>query len=109
MRNDEPIWRLVDSKSPTFCALSARIWGMPELNHQENRWAAEHAAMLEAEGFRVETGIAGLPTAVMGEAGQGGPVIAILGEYDALPGLSQEAGVAEQRPLPGPRLRHGWR
>ena len=44
--------------------------------------------MLEAEGFRVERGFAGLPTAVMGEAGEGGPVIAILGEFDALPGLS---------------------
>ena len=43
----------------------------------------------------------------MGEAGDGGPVIAILGEYDALPGLSQEAGVAEPRPLPGSGDGHG--
>src|SRR6201995_2166652 len=43
----------------------------------------------------------------MGEAGEEGPVIAILGEYDALPGLSQEAGVAEQRALPGPGFGHG--
>jgi aminobenzoyl-glutamate utilization protein B len=43
----------------------------------------------------------------MGEAGEGGPVIAILGEYDALPGLSQEAGVAELRPLPGDGYGHG--
>ena len=43
----------------------------------------------------------------MGEAGEDGPVIAILGEYDALPGLSQEAGVAEPRPLPGPGFGHG--
>src|SRR3546814_7462170 len=55
--------------------------------------------MLELEGFRVETGIAGLPTAVMGEAGEGGPVIAILGEFDALPGLSQVAGLPEKREL----------
>ena len=47
------------------------------------------------------------PTAVMGEAGDGGPVIAILGEYDALPGLSNEAGVAEHRPLPGAGHGHG--
>jgi aminobenzoyl-glutamate utilization protein B len=63
--------------------------------------------MLEAQGFRVTCEVAGIPTAVMGEAGEGGPVIAILGEYDALPGLSQEAGVAEQRPLPGDGNGHG--
>ena len=44
---------------------------------------------------------------MIGEAGEGGPVIAILGEYDALPGLSQEAGIAEQRPLPGDGVGHG--
>ncbi len=43
----------------------------------------------------------------MGEAGEGGPVIAILGEYDALPGLSQEAGVAQHKPLPGAGFGHG--
>ncbi len=63
--------------------------------------------MLEAKGFRVTRDVAGIPTAVMGEAGEGGPVIAILGEYDALPGLSQEAGVARQSPLPGAGFGHG--
>ena len=77
-----------------FSALSDRVWETPELNYQEHRSAAEHTAMLEREGFRVKRGIAGMPTAVMGEAGDGGPVIAILGEYDALAGLSQEAGVS---------------
>ena len=63
--------------------------------------------MLEREGFRVTPAPAGIPTAVMGEAGEGGPVIAILGEFDALPGLSQESGVAEPRPLPGDGMGHG--
>jgi len=99
VRNAEPVWSLVDAKGETFCALSDRVWGMPELGFQETRSAAEHAAMLEHEGFRVTTGIAGIPTAVVGEAGEGGPVIAILGEFDALPGLSQEAGIAAQRPV----------
>ena len=99
MENTEPIWRLVEAKQDAFIALSDRIWEMPELNFRETRSAAEHAEMLRAEGFRVTEGLAGIPTAVMGEAGEGGPVIAILGEYDALPGLSQEAGVAEHRPV----------
>jgi aminobenzoyl-glutamate utilization protein B len=107
MRNDEQVWREVDVRREAYAALSDRIWGMPELCYNEHRSMAEHAAMLEAEGFRVSRDIAGIPTAVMGEAGEGGPVIAILGEYDALPGLSQEAGVAEPRPLPGDGTGHG--
>jgi aminobenzoyl-glutamate utilization protein B len=107
MRNDEEIWRLVDAKQDGFIALSDRVWEIPELCYTEHQSCAEHTAMLEAEGFRVTRAVAGIPTAVMGEAGTEGPVIAILGEYDALPGLSQEAGIAEQRPLPGPGYGHG--
>lgn len=107
MQNTEEIWRLVDTHQDSFIALADRIWGMPELCYNEYRSCAEHTAMLEAEGFRVHTDVAGIPTAVMGEAGEGGPVIAILGEYDALPGLSQAAGVAEPRPLPGDGTGHG--
>jgi aminobenzoyl-glutamate utilization protein B len=107
MQNTDFIWRLVDAKAEPFIALSDRIWGMPELAYTEHRSCAEHAAMLREQGFRITERVAGIPTAVMGEAGEGGPVIAILGEYDALPGLSQEAGVAEQRPLPGDGFGHG--
>jgi aminobenzoyl-glutamate utilization protein B len=99
VQNILPIWKLVDAKREAFEELSDRIWGMPELGFQETRSAAEHATMLEREGFRVTTGIAGIPTAVVGEAGEGGPVIAILGEFDALPGLSQQANIAEKQPL----------
>jgi aminobenzoyl-glutamate utilization protein B len=106
MRNSEEIWRRVDDHRAAFEALSDRIWETPELGYQEHRAAAEHAAELAAHGFRVTTGLAGIPTAVMGEAGDEGPVIAILGEFDALPGLSQEAGVAEQRPRPGEAAGH---
>jgi aminobenzoyl-glutamate utilization protein B len=107
MKNAERIWDLVDQRRAEYEDLSDRIWGMPELCYNEHRSVAEHKAMLEKEGFRVTEKVAGIPTAVMGEAGEGGPVIAILGEYDALPGLSQEAGVAEQRPLPGDGYGHG--
>ncbi len=107
MQNTEEIWRLVDANQEPFIALSDRVWGMPELCYGEVRSCAEHTAMLEQQGFRVTKNVADIPTAVMGEAGEGGPVIAILGEYDALPGLSQEAGVAEPRPLPGDGYGHG--
>jgi aminobenzoyl-glutamate utilization protein B len=107
MRNTEEIWRLVDAKQDDLIALSDRVWEIPELCYGEVKSCAEHTAMLEAQGFRVTRDVAGIPTAVMGEAGEDGPVIAILGEYDALPGLSQEAGVAEPRPLPGLGYGHG--
>lgn len=107
MQNTPRIWQLVDAHQDDLIALSDRVWGMPELNFQEARSAAEHSAMLRDKGFRVTEGVAGIPTAVVGEAGHGGPVIAILGEYDALPGLSNEAGVAEHRPIPGQHAGHG--
>src|SRR6185437_11117607 len=107
MQNSEEIWRLVDKHQDDLIALSDRVWGIPELCYTEFKSCAEHTAMLEANGFRVTKDVAGIPTAVMGEAGEDGPVIEILGEYDALPGLSQEAGVAEPKPLPGDGFGHG--
>jgi aminobenzoyl-glutamate utilization protein B len=107
MQNSEQVWRLVDAKKDDFEALSDRVWDRPEIAYSEFNSVDEHTAMLEQQGFRVTANLAGIPTAVMGEAGEEGPVIAILGEYDALPGLSQEAGVAEPRPLPGDGMGHG--
>ena len=107
MRNAEPLWAHVDAHREAFEALAERVFDAPELLYGEFRAVAEHAAMLRAEGFRVTRAPAGLPTAVTGEAGHGGPVIAFLGEYDALPGLSQEAGVAEPRPVAAGGAGHG--
>ena len=107
MRNTEEIWRLIDAHQDEFVALSDRVWETPELCYGEYQSCAEHTAMLRKQGFAVTENVAGIPTAVVGESGEEGPVIAILGEYDALPGLSQEAGVAEQRPLPGNGFGHG--
>ena len=107
MQNTDRVWQLVEAHQDDLIGLSDRVWGMPELNFQERQSAAEHLAMLREKGFRVTEGVAGIPTAVLGEAGEGGPVIAILGEYDALPGLSNEAGVAEHRPVEGQGAGHG--
>ena len=107
MQNTERVWDLVEAKRPDFEALSDRVWAMPELCYAEERSAAEHAAMLQQQGFRITRNLADIPTAMMGEAGEGGPVIAILGEYDALPGLSQQAGIAEPRPVEAGGNGHG--
>lgn len=107
MHNTERIWQLADAKRADFVALSDRVWGMPEIAYTETRSCAEHAAMLEAQGFKITRNLAGIPTAIMGEAGTKGPVIAILGEYDALPGLSQVAGLAEAKPMESGGHGHG--
>ncbi len=107
MQNTDEIWRLVDAKRTDFEDLADRVWDTPELLYTEFKSSAEHLKMLEQQGFRIATDLAGIPTAIMGEAGEDGPVIAILGEYDALPGLSQEAGVAEHRPLVAGGNGHG--
>ncbi|MFV0492196.1 MAG: amidohydrolase [Pseudorhodobacter sp.] len=99
MQNSDAVWDHVETHQGDLVGLSDRVWGMPETLYAEYRSCAEHIAMLRDKGFRVTEEVAGIPTAVIGEAGEGGPVIAILGEYDALPGLSQEANIAEPRPL----------
>jgi aminobenzoyl-glutamate utilization protein B len=98
-QNGERLWDLIDQRATAYADLADRIWEVPELNYTEAHAARLHAEMLAQEGFRVTTGIVGLPTAMVGEWGEGGPVIAFLGEYDALPGLSQQAGVAEPSPI----------
>ena len=107
MDNRSDIWRGVDAIKARFIALSDRVWAMPEVCYTEARSSAEHLAELRHQGFRITENVAGIPTALMGEWGEGGPVIAFLGEYDALPGLSQEAGVAEPRPLEAGGHGHG--
>lgn len=107
LTNGKPVWTQVDEHKPRFNDLSDRIWDHPELNYQEFHAVGEYRDALTAEGFRVTENLGDIPTAIMGEAGEGGPIIAILGEYDALPGLSQEAGIAEERPRPGSTYGHG--
>ena len=80
MDNRNTVWRHVDAQTERLIALSDRIWGMPEVCYTEARSCAEHVAELRHQGFQVTEAVAGIPTAVMGEAGEGGPVIAFLGE-----------------------------
>ncbi len=70
------------------------IWGHPELGLQEYRSSQLIADELEKAGFSVEMGVAQIPTAFIASWGQGKPIIGILGEYDALPGLSQKVSAA---------------
>ncbi len=107
MKNTDPIWDHVDRHREDFIALSDRVFDTPETLYAEHKSVAEHAAMLRAQGFKITENAAGIPTAVIGEAGEEGPVIAILGEFDALPYLSQAPGVAEHVPLEEGGNGHG--
>ncbi|MBI1217172.1 MAG: amidohydrolase [Rhodobacteraceae bacterium] len=102
MKNSDRIWDLVEDRRAAYRGLANRVFDTPEIAYTEYASADAHEEQLRAEGARVERGVAGIPTAVIGEWGEGGPVIAILGEYDALPELGQEPGVAEERPTGGP-------
>lgn len=97
MKNSDRIWDLVDAHRQDYIELANQVFDTPEVAYTETRSAAAHLARLEAEGARITRNLVGIPTAMMGEWGEDGPVIAILGEYDALPGLGQEAGLAEPR------------
>ncbi|TGP87862.1 amidohydrolase, partial [Mesorhizobium sp. M8A.F.Ca.ET.218.01.1.1] len=99
--------QLVEDRQKAYWELSDRVWETPELNYKEFKSSKLHEDALRREGFTVSTGIGGLPTAVMGEAGSGGPTIAILGEFDALPGLEQAAGSLSPNENANPGAGHG--
>jgi aminobenzoyl-glutamate utilization protein B len=82
-----------------FGRVSDAIWTYAELGLQEYKSSALLAKTLEEEGFMVEMGLAGMPTCFVASHGSGQPVIGILGEYDALPMISQKARIPVQDPL----------
>jgi aminobenzoyl-glutamate utilization protein B len=96
----------IDAQRPELIALADQVWGFAETALKETRSAALLADHAEKQGFRVERGLAGMPTAFVASYGAGRPVIAVLGEYDALPGLSQRA-VPERSPLQAGAAGHG--
>lgn len=86
----------LDAKTESYGKIANEIWNLAEMGYQEEKSAALLQKTLEDEGFTIKKGVAEIPTAFIAEYGSGHPVIAIMGEYDALPGLSQEA-VAEKK------------
>jgi amidohydrolase len=84
--------RAVDSSAAELSSLSGRIHAHPELRFEEHQACAWLTEFLTAHGHAVERGVAGLPTAFRARAGKGSPRIAILAEYDALPGVGHACG-----------------
>jgi len=80
----------MDSRAQHFGSLSRQIWEFAEVGYKEVKSSELLKSELRAAGFQIQEGIGGISTAFIAGWGQGKPVIGILGEYDALPGLSQE-------------------
>ena len=93
---------VIEGRRNDFCAIADDIWDHPETRFQEFWSAARLADALEAEGFQLTRNAGGIPNAFIASFGAGQPVIALLGEFDALTGLSQQAHcAAPASPTPG--------
>ena len=101
------ISRLVDEGAQRAISLNRQIWEWAELNFREVKSAAALADALEDEGFTVERGVGGMPTAFCASYGSGGPVIGLLAEYDALSALSQKAACPRPEPVVEGAPGHG--
>lgn len=100
------VFAAVDDESERLCDLAAAIWADPEVALQETESSRRLQEALAVEGFDVEAGVAGMETAFVARYGDEAPVVGTMGEFDALPGMSQ-AAVAERRPIEEGTPGHG--
>jgi len=96
----------VEANAEALKRVNQNIWSYAEVGLEEKRSSKELIDLLKKQGFTVEEGVAGMPTAFVATYGSGSPSIGILAEYDALPGLSQDK-VPERREREGARAGHG--
>jgi aminobenzoyl-glutamate utilization protein B len=99
------VTRTIDARAATYGQLAQQIWDLAEVGYLEEKSSALLQAELRAAGFTIEAGVAGMPTAFVASWGSGGPVIGILAEFDALPGITQER-VPERKPRPDSEAGH---
>lgn len=96
----------VDANAPALNRVNRNIWTWAETGLTETKSSEELQSLLRANGFTVEAGVAGMPTAFVASYGAGQPVIGILAEFDALPGLSQDSS-PERTNRAGATAGHG--
>jgi aminobenzoyl-glutamate utilization protein B len=97
----------IDAKRAHYADVAHQIWGFAEVGYQEQKSSALLQAELKAAGFDVKAGVADIPTAFVATFGAGKPVVAIVGEFDALPGLSQQASEPSRKPIVAEGPGHG--
>src|SRR5262249_15375192 len=108
-QNDDKaaLMRRIDARRDHYATVAKEIWGFAEVGYQEQKSSALLQQELKAAGFEVRAGVADIPTAFVATFGSGKPVIAIIGEFDALPGLSQEAQTAQRHAIEENGAGHG--
>ncbi|MEP7128241.1 MAG: amidohydrolase, partial [Chitinophagales bacterium] len=99
--NKAAVLASVDMHQKELTDISDKIWGYAEIAYHETQSSKALADYAEAQGFVVQRGVAGIPTAFTATYGSGKPIIGIMGEYDALPGLSQKAQPTKEALLEG--------
>jgi len=97
----------IDAKRESYATIAKQIWGFAEVGYQEAKSSALLQQQLRAAGFQLKSGVADIPTAFVATFGSGKPVIGIVGEFDALPGLSQEAQTAARHAIEENAPGHG--
>ncbi len=102
----ETAWKWIEDNHDLLTSISDEIWGYAEYGLCEDKSSKLVADTLRRHGFRVQCGVARMPTAIVAEKGKGRPVIATMGEYDALPGISNKA-VPRKEPLVEGGMGHG--
>jgi aminobenzoyl-glutamate utilization protein B len=95
----------IDARRADYVAIANQIWSLAEVGYQEHQSSRLLQSELTKAGFKVDAGVAGIPTAFVASYGSGKPVIAILAEFDALPGLSQTAEPV-RKPIPDRAAGH---
>lgn len=98
---DHFVQQHIDDHLRTYETASMQIWEFAEVGYQEYKSSTLLQQMLRDAGFTVTSGVAGMPTAFIAEYGSGEPIVGVLGEFDALPGLSQYASPKEEAIVPG--------
>jgi aminobenzoyl-glutamate utilization protein B len=99
--------RAIDARRDTYATVAKQIWGFAEVGYQEQKSSALLQQQLRDAGFQVKAGVADIPTAFVATFGSGKPIIGIIGEFDALPGLSQEAQTAARHAIEDNAPGHG--
>lgn len=103
----EFVHETVAAKADQIIGINRYVWQCAELGYQEVKSSGKLIEVLEKEGFKIDRGIANIPTAFAARYGSGKPVLGILAEFDALPKLGQQAGVPVKTPVPGNSNGHG--
>jgi len=104
-KTKQDVFKSIDSKGDQYTNVAHQIWEFAEVGYQEVKSSELLQETLTKAGFKMEKGVVGIPTAFVASYGSGKPVIAILAEFDALPGVSQDAA-PEVKPVPGRTAGH---